>query len=429
MPSFDSNVCGSTPYFMMNTNSPAKTSIPTIAWFIWGLGAIFYFAQYLLRVVPSVINEDLMALFEMSASLSGMLGGFFYYPYVAMQIPIGTIVDKYGSKRLLAMSAFVCAISACLFAVADSIITLFVSRFLLGLFSAAAFVCALKLARSLFPASLFGLIVGITQTLGMLGAGLDGPISHINENFGYHGIFWALSLLFIFISVMSLILIKDSSPSPSSQKNSSFHWHVIKDKYVWINAIYAGFVYAPVQVLGEYWGPFFLERVYDLSDTQAAWAKSMLFVGWVIGGPFAGKLSDIVGRRKIMIWSSLAGIILISFMFLGPQLPIVGVFSLCFLIGATNTGLVAAYAASGELHDKASSGLSLAICNMISILFGAILISVCAILLDLVSSGLVDSSFQRIYTRHDLLISFSVLPLCSLFALFFAFKMKETYEK
>lgn len=412
-----------------STASASSSSIPKIAWFIWGLGAFFYFAQYLLRVVPSVIVEDLMVTFEMSATLSGMLGGFFYYPYVAMQIPIGTIVDRYGTRRLLAVSTLVCALSALLFATANSVVALFVSRFLLGLFSAAAFVCALKLARKWFPATLFGLIVGVTQTLGMIGAGLDGPIAHINEHYGYHGIFWVLAALFVFASILAWCLIKETPRTGTAHHGSLIQRHVIKDKFVWINAVYAGFVYAPVQVLGEYWGPLFLEHVYDMSDTQAAWAKSMLFVGWVIGGPLAGKLSDYIGRRQVMIWSSISGIILLSFMFLGPQLSHQGAFALCFLIGATNTGLVAAYAASGELHDESSSGLSLAICNMISILFGAILISICGFMIDIVSSGMTDLAGERIFTRNEMLISFSMLPLCSVFALLFSLKMKETYVR
>ncbi len=416
------------------SNPSTKVTVPFIAWFIWGLGAFFYFSQYLLRVVPSVIVVDLIEIFDISARISGMLGGFFYLPYICMQVPIGALVDKYGTKRLLTIGAFACGISAFLFAQADNVLTLFVSRFLLGLFSSASFICTIKLARAYLPSSLFGFIVGITQTLGMLGAGLSGPISHVNERFGYPAIFICLGCVFLLLAILSFLFVRDpNSPTNQDAESNSaqdgLNWVALKNKYVWFNALYAGLVFAPVQALGEYWGPFFLSNVYDLSTTQSAWAKSMLFVGWVIGGPMAGMLSDKIGRRPIMIGSGILSLLLLSLLFVNLELSSLAVFILCFALGFFNTGLVAAYTASSEILDKASSGISLAICNMLSISIGAIFISVCGALLDLISSGATNQLNERIYTSQEVLLSFSPLLACGLVAVFFAFKMKETYVK
>lgn len=409
-------------------------SFPKIAWLIWGLAAFFYFAQYVLRVVPSVIEADLREIFNISAGTSGLLGGFFYYPYIAMQVPIGALVDKFGARLLLGLAAAACAISAVLFVQANSLVTLFTSRFLLGLFSAAGFVCALKLARMWLPIYMFGLVVGFTQTLGMFGAGLGGPVSNINDAYGYPIIFNTLAVVFVVLSIMSFIYVRNAPTSNQKTSTSQpglskgFPLHVIKDKYTWINALYAGLIYAPTQVWGEYWGPTFLSSVYDMTITQGAWAKSMLFYGWVIGGPLAGIYSDKVGRRKVMIFSALICTGILAFIFLGPKVSPTVIFVLFFLFGLLNTGLVASYAASGELHDSASSGVCMAICNMFSIMFGALLIPICGAILDLVTSGTLGADGYPIYTRVEMLRSFSLIPLCSVLALVLAVMMKETYE-
>lgn len=411
-----------------------RPRVPPMAWLVWGLAALYYFTQYILRVVPSVIQSELMITFEITATISGYLGGLFYYPYIIMQMPTGALVDRFGARYLLGFGALLCGLSAFLFAQADSLIVLFISRFLLGLCSAAGFVSALKLAKTWFPASLLGLIVGITQTFGMLGASSGGPISSITETYGYPSIFWGIGTFFVVLSALCFMYVRnaptDLNPHHHSSKNLSMKTSVLKvfkSKYTWINAMYAGLLYAPIQVLGEYWGVVFFSNVYDLSNEQAAWAKSMLFIGWLIGSPFAGVLSDRVGRRPVMILSALSCTALLALLFLAPTMSSIALFIVCFLLGLSNTGLIAAYAASGELHDSQAAGLSMAVANMFSILFGAILIPICGTLLDAITTGNISPTGEPIYTLRECLLSFSILPVCALIALGCSFMMKETY--
>lgn len=409
---------------------------PKIAWVIWGLAAFFYCAQYIIRLVPSVIQADLMVAFNMTAKGSGLLGGMFYYPYIAMQMPIGTLVDRFGARVLLTLAAFFCGLSAFLFAFSDSLTFLFISRFLLGFWASAGFVCALKLATVWFPAHLFGTIVGTTQALGMLGASSGGVVLYFHQAYGFKTIFIFLGLLFLVLSALYFLIIRNRPktdeavrPQAHSVGQGGFAIKVFTSPYTWINALYAGLIYAPSQVLGEYWGVLFASNAYDISNEHAAWAKSMLFVGSVIGGPAAGMLSDAMGRRPVMLLSAIFTLLCLLIIFYVTPQSSTPVFVLFLILGFVSSGLIAAYAASGELHEPQATGLSMAIANMFSISFGALLIPICGALLDWFTTGAIDPSGAPIYSREECLLSFSVLPLCSLLALFFALFMKETYKK
>ncbi len=418
------------------TASVRSNKIVPIAWLIWGLAAFYYFAQYSLRLVPSVIQSDLVSAFSMTPTVSGYLGGAFYLPYIAMQVPIGALVDKFGAKVLLGGGAFFVGLSAFLFATAESLPVLFLSRFLLGLCAASGFVCALKLATIWFPATLFGLIVGITQALGMLGGSLGWVIEDVNANHGYPPIFWVLGSMFILLSILSFIFVSNGPKSTASEKQSGesvefkpLMKKVFFNRYTWINAMYAGLIYAPSQVFGEYWGPTFFTEVYGVTTNISAKAISMMFFGSVIGGPLAGKLSDLVGRRPVMILSAISWLAILSIMFMGVELSVAMIYGVCFVLGMTNTGLIAAYATSGELHDSKAAGLSMSVANIFSILIGALLIPICGSLLDMVSTGAVLADGTRIFTKMECLKAFSLLPLCSLGALICALMMKETHPK
>ena len=98
---------------MLNfSNMTIKKTLYRSPWLIWGLGAAFFFAEYYARVAPSVMATDLMQAFQVNAFALGSLSAFFYYAYVAMQLPVGMMMDRFGPHRLLTYTALICGIGA-----------------------------------------------------------------------------------------------------------------------------------------------------------------------------------------------------------------------------------------------------------------------------------------------------------------------------
>jgi MFS family permease len=52
-------------------------------------------------VAPAVITDQLMTEFAIGGAALGNLSAFYFYSYVAMQIPTGMIADRWGPRRLL----------------------------------------------------------------------------------------------------------------------------------------------------------------------------------------------------------------------------------------------------------------------------------------------------------------------------------------
>ena len=407
------------------------------AWLIWGLAATFYFSDYMARVAPGVMHRFLQLDFGMNEVGFATLTAFFYIPYIIMQIPVGLTVDRIKIRYLLTIMSILTAIGCCLFGAANGLAMASFARLIIGFSAAFAFISALRLATSWFPPAMLGLLAGLTQALGMLGASAgQAPLSFLVSAFGWRYSMFVISGLFVGLSVLLFIYIQDKPVNVESQESlpeaklnifQSLRI-ILFSRQTWLNALYAGFLYGPTAVIGEAMGPAFLEYGRGLTAHSAAFATGLIFIGWVIGGPIAGYLSDRMGRRKpCMIISALFGVALTSLFVFYPDLDRDYIYILFFMFGLTNSGVAIAYAVSTELHSRRVIGTAIAFTNMMSIFVGASLQPLVGHLVDLTSG-------VRAYHVETLLLSdfqygLRILPISSLIALVLAFTVKETYCK
>lgn len=405
-------------------------------WLIWGLGATFFFAEYFARVAPSVIATNLMRDFQVSAAALGSLSACFYYAYVGMQVPVGMLVDRFGAHRLLTIMAMLSALSCGLFASAQSLAIADASRFLFGFAASFAFVGSLKLATVWFPPERFGLLAGLTQAIGMLGASVGGPVSYLVAAVGWRETLWIMSSVFMVLALLIGVLVKDKPEEAIRPATDHLYPEsgllaglklVLSNPQSWWNALYVGMVYAPTAAFGELWGPTFLQRAYNLDIHMATYAIGMIFIGWGVGGPIMGWLSDRIRRRRpIMLGSAFFGAIFMGIVIYIPNLPIPVLFLTLFLYGVSNTGVATSYAVASEINPHRVAGTSMAFANMASVIVGASFQPLIGWLLDLQWNGqMLDG--VRYYSPIDFRWALVQLPICLILGFFFAFLVRETH--
>jgi sugar phosphate permease len=406
------------------------------AWLVWGLAAAFYFSDYMARVAPGVMHRYLQIDFGINEAGFGILTASFYIPYILMQIPVGLTVDRLSIRWLLTIMSLVTAFGCCVFGLADGLLMASIGRMLIGFSAAFAFVCSLRLATSWFPPTMLGLLAGLTQALGMLGAAAgEAPVSFLVSNVGWRHSMLIIAFLFIALAGLLYQFIQDRPGSHRHEAGAAKRITILQSlkiilssRQTWLNALYAGFLFGPTAVIGEAIGPAYLQFGRGLGAHAAAFATGLIFIGWGISGPLSGWLSDRMGRRKpLMILSAACGVVFTTLFVFLPNLSQTNAYLLFFVFGLTNTGVAIAYAVSTELHDRNVVGTSIAFTNMTSIFVGALLQPLVGRLVDMVSGS-------RAYNVETLLLSdfqagLKILPLCSLVALILAFTVKETYCK
>ncbi len=140
------------------------------AWLIWGTGVSAYVVAVFHRYSLGVAGVDAAQRFGVSAAVLSVFSVVQLGVYAAMQIPAGVLLDRFGSRRLIATGALVMGLGQLLFALADGVAVAVVARVLLGVGDAVIFVSVLRLVALWFPPRQNPLVVQVTGQLGQLGA-------------------------------------------------------------------------------------------------------------------------------------------------------------------------------------------------------------------------------------------------------------------
>lgn len=284
----------------------------SLAWSIWGLGALLYLIGFYQRVAPAVITDQLMTEFSIGGAALGNLSAFYFYSYVAMQIPTGVIADRWGPRRLLTAGAGIAALGSAIFAAAPDLLWANIGRLLIGGSVAVAFVSMLKLANHWFSPQQYGLAAGMALLTGVSGGVVAGvPLRFLVEAFGWRGVMGATAGLTALLCVAIWILVRDDP----SERGYASHFHgghgaqepvsilrglmqVLSYRNIWIiTLVPIGFSGAVLTFAGL-WGVPYLRQVHGLDPKSAAAITSTLLVAWALGGPAMGSWSQKMGTRK-----------------------------------------------------------------------------------------------------------------------------------
>jgi len=276
---------------------------------------MFYLVGFFHRVAPAVMTDELMRDFGMGAAALGHLSAFYFYSYVAMQIPTGILADTWGPRRLLTAGTLVAGSGTVLFAAAPGFFWAGAGRLMIGGSVAVAFVGLLKLAANWFQPRRFAAVTGMALFFGIIGAVCGGPLLRLLMNFfAWQSIMLGVAVLTLATGAMIWIFVRDepsqggyanlvdTDSNPAGRQGFKDIVKKVIEVFSYRNTgllffIPAGIVGASLTFSGL-WGVPFLTTHYGISTSNASLLASALLVAWAVGGPFFGWLTDLIGSRK-----------------------------------------------------------------------------------------------------------------------------------
>ena len=406
------------------------------AWFGWAMwlaAASFYSFQFFVRVSPSVMSNELMRSFAVTATALGVLTSSYYLVYAPLQLPLGMFVDKIGPRRLAALSATVCALGCLLFSIADSLPLAQLGRMLMGAGSAAAFLCTLKVVSLWLPPERFSTAAGLSMTIGTIGAtSASKPLALLIQDFGWRPTLGAFALLGLAIALLIFLVVKDKKQNSKTLNGGgmlSGLKEVISNPQCWIIAVYTLLMYTPMGVFGDMWGvPYFMER-FGINCVNAAMPASMLYLGIVVGAPLMSYISNTLQSRKTpLLITSVSILSIFTFLLHGPDVNLTVASGLIFIAGVALGGQMLAFTVVCELNKIRLSGTAIGFNNTICMLSGVLFQPCVGFVLDLCWAGNASSEGVRQYSAYSYNCGLSIIPLCALIATFLTFFLKETFH-
>jgi MFS family permease len=416
-----------------------KVSLTPIAIVMCTLGAIFYCYEYYLRVAPSVMIEELKGTFLLSGAAVGHLTAFYYYAYTPMQIPVGIMTDRFGPRRVLTFACFLCAFGTYLFAATTHISVAQIGRFLVGFGSAFAYVGVLKISNVWLPRKYFAFMAGLCSALGMLGA-ISGSVtmSHLVELVGWRStLHYAVRIGFILTLILWLVLRDGDKPGAIevSHSHQSIEGEVqlqfvrlkemVKSSQMWIIGIIGCLTFLPISGFAEVWAIQFLETT-GMSKVEASWGSSMMFLGFAVGGPIWGIISDVIKSRRLpLIMGSFVSAGLMAIFIFCPSASHFQMYFLLFSSAFFASAEILVFAVSNDLSRPSMSATAVAFTNMFTMVGGAT---------PPLIGKLLDNSLQLIdgvpvLTIQSYSSALAVIPAALFVAGILSYMLKETYRR
>jgi sugar phosphate permease len=414
-----------------------KIKNSTLGWVICSLAALFYCYEYLLRIAPSFMAPELMQAFGANATQFGILSAFFYFVYTPMQMVVGLLLDLYGPRRILTIAIITCAFGSYLFSSANILLVAAIGRALIGFGGAFAFVCILKLASTWLPQRFFALFVGLATMLGMIGAIIQVTIfSSFVQTIGWQKTINIGTIIGIILIPLILLIIRDKPHEANSVKSKPQYretfkgfLNILKKPQMWLNGLIAGIMFLSLSLFAELWGIPFLSTVYKLSPHDASLACSMVYVGWLIGSPLIGFISDVTRSRRIpILFGCLGAAVLISTVIYLPEMNTKLLYLVLFLFGTCSSFQVLCFAISSENSPTHLVATASSFTNFLIMLGGFVFQPLIGALLDASWAGETLNNI-RIYSSYSYQLAFSLLPVGFLLGFVLSFWLNETGKK
>jgi MFS family permease len=282
---------------------------------VWGVAAIFYLTGFYQRVSPAVMTSELMRSFGISAKDLGTLSAFYFYAYVAMQIPTGVLVDTWGARKLLIAGSISAAAGTLLFGVTGNYALACLGRAVIGGATAVGWIVLLKLATHWFPSRRFAMLAGLGLFFGNVGAlAAQVPLRLLIEHFGWRAVVLGSAAVIFGVCVLAFALVKNDpidrgfvSYAPSALQGrekprildllAGFK-DIFGYRNTWLIFFAQGGIVGPILAFTGLWGAPFLKARFGLAPAMAAAVCSVMIVCWAVASPICGALSDKIGRRK-----------------------------------------------------------------------------------------------------------------------------------
>lgn len=408
----------------------------------WFAIALFYFYQYILRVSPGVMIDEIRAAYSITAEQFATLGAFYLIAYSLLQIPLGIIVDRIGVKKMCMYSIVVCIIGTIMFAQSEQFYIAQISRFVIGLGSASAFMCALKFIADHIAPGKRGFLMGATLALGTVGALASGhSVEFLGEAMSWREALMVTALIGAVVLFACFVVLKDSTQDVYTVLNRKPIKQVMgdvksafKNSNIMIYAILAIGLYTPLSAIADLWGTAFIKEKYGLTKAHAAQIVMVLYVGLTIGSivlPWLSEKYDILNQSIMFCIFALLGVF--SLIVYLPAGDTTSLMVLLFLVGFFCGAEMMCFTGALVGSNRDNSGEIIGVVNTLNMLGGAFVQQAIGWSLDMQWSGFVDEAGLRQYSTMQFQNAVSILTgliaiccMCSMILV--RMRKKRSYE-
>ena len=181
------------------------------AWAVLTVGQFAAVVAVMQRSSLGVAATDAYARFGIAAATLATFTVVQLVVYAVMQVPVGVLIDRYGSKRLIIAGSLTMAGAQAMFALAQSLPLAFTARMVLGIGDALTFISVMRLVPAWFPPHRSGKVTMAVGPINQLGFILSATVlAAALAAAGWTPSFLLAAGISVFAAVVVLVLLRDA---------------------------------------------------------------------------------------------------------------------------------------------------------------------------------------------------------------------------
>jgi MFS family permease len=336
-----------------------------------------YFVAVIFRTSLGVAGLDAADRFHVNASALSTFSILQLLVYAGMQIPVGLLVDRLGTKKVLSIGALLFTAGQLGFAFSPSYGTALASRALLGCGDAMTFISVLRLGTRWFPARRGPLIAQLAGLIGMAGNLVSTLLlARLLHGIGWTPAFAGSALAGAVVLVLTLLFLKDhpegQEPQPSPHRGAAYVRGQIAAAWrepgtrlgLWVHFT----TQFPAMVFLLLWGLPFLVEAQGLSRATAGELLTLvvlsnmvigLVYGQIVARHHAARLPLALGTvgATALLWAA-------TLAYPGRHAPLWLLVTLCAVLGACGPASMLGFDFSRPANPPERQGTASGITNM-----------------------------------------------------------------
>jgi MFS family permease len=363
---------------------------------VWGVGVSVYFVAVIFRTSLGVAGLDAAVLFQVGASALSTFSILQLLVYAGMQIPVGLLVDRLGTKKVLTLGILLFTAGQIGFALSPSYGTALASRALLGCGDAMTFISVLRLGSRWFPARRGPMVAQMAGLVGMAGNLVSTLLlARLLHGVGWTAAFAGSSVAGLVVLVLTLLFLKDHpeghEPEPFPHRGAAYVRRQIAASWrepgtrlgMWVHFT----TQFPAMVFLLLWGLPFLVQAQGLSRGTAGELLTLvvlsnmvvgLVYGQVVARHHAARLPLALGTvlTTAAVWAT-------TILHPGEHAPMWLLIVLCAVLGACGPASMLGFDFARPANPPERQGTASGITNMGGFVASMTTLFAVGVLLDL----------------------------------------------
>lgn len=296
------------------------------AWLVWGVGVFAYVIAVLHRTSFGVSGLSAADRFSISPSVLSSFVVLQIVVYAGMQIPAGVLLDRYGSRIMIAVGAFIMMSAQLALAFTESLPVAIGARIAVGAGDALTFISVLRLVPQWFPPRQVPLVSQFTGILGQLGQVMSAlPFMLLLSGPGWTFAYGSAAAVGLLAFALALSVIRDAPPGADVVAVPAGAKEIGRQiKTVWMRpGTRLGFfshmgTQFSITTFALLWGVPYLKSAQGLDSTTVGSLLTLSVISAIVAGPILGILTGRYPMRRswlvltIMVASALMWTIVLS---------------------------------------------------------------------------------------------------------------------